>query len=345
MNAKLARIRGLWRPAALVACWTIAVLAALSPWRTQWLNCRWQRVGPGLFDEVHDADIAFVEGYFVLAAYSDVERFSPGGPPASSAGPAEVRSLRWAHAWMHTPQRGAFVVLGVQRDEHGIDTLFGFAFVPRTGGNWAIVIPAWYLVLLATTLAMRGRLPRWRLFRTGLRTADGRCRACDFPLAAGTRRCPVCRTSARALGPLPKLAIDCLAAHAAGSWAWLTALLATGLSHGSHEQFSLLAVRFLVAPLLIVPAALFQIPLVTADPPMALSLPAYVVVACTVYAYLNRRRAAAVRWARGCCPGCGYDLQGNDSGICPECGQGWRPETCGNDARSTAVPDGPVTLR
>lgn len=24
---------------------------------------------------------------------------------------------------------------------------------------------------------------------------------------------------------------------------------------------------------------------------------------------------------RGCCPGCGYNLTGNVSGICPECGK------------------------
>ena len=27
-----------------------------------------------------------------------------------------------------------------------------------------------------------------------------------------------------------------------------------------------------------------------------------------------------VRWARGLCVGCGYDLTGNVSGVCPECG-------------------------
>ena len=33
---------------------------------------------------------------------------------------------------------------------------------------------------------------------------------------------------------------------------------------------------------------------------------------------LSRRRK---RLARGLCPGCGYDLTGNLSGVCPECGE------------------------
>ncbi|HEY8748410.1 MAG TPA: hypothetical protein VIM11_10570 [Tepidisphaeraceae bacterium] len=38
---------------------------------------------------------------------------------------------------------------------------------------------------------------------------------------------------------------------------------------------------------------------------------------------LNRARGAAIRWRRriaNLCAGCGYDLAGNTSGVCPECG-------------------------
>ena len=37
--------------------------------------------------------------------------------------------------------------------------------------------------------------------------------------------------------------------------------------------------------------------------------------------FVHRRRVRAQRIALGQCPGCGYDLTGNLSGVCPECGR------------------------
>lgn len=40
--------------------------------------------------------------------------------------------------------------------------------------------------------------------------------------------------------------------------------------------------------------------------------------------YLHRR-AIRRRMMRGCCAACGYNLAGNTSGVCPECGECVRP--------------------
>ena len=40
----------------------------------------------------------------------------------------------------------------------------------------------------------------------------------------------------------------------------------------------------------------------------------------------RRQSARADRAARGLCVGCGYDLTGNVSGVCPECGTRTRRE-------------------
>ncbi len=42
-----------------------------------------------------------------------------------------------------------------------------------------------------------------------------------------------------------------------------------------------------------------------------------VVIALAVITFLNRRRPSRP----GCCRSCGYDLTGNESGTCPECGE------------------------
>jgi hypothetical protein len=36
--------------------------------------------------------------------------------------------------------------------------------------------------------------------------------------------------------------------------------------------------------------------------------------------WLMGYRRSLIRLSRGCCRGCGYDLTGNTSGVCPECG-------------------------
>ncbi len=40
-----------------------------------------------------------------------------------------------------------------------------------------------------------------------------------------------------------------------------------------------------------------------------------------VFALLRPRLRSARRWARSQCLGCGYNLAGNESGVCPECGK------------------------
>jgi hypothetical protein len=52
-------------------------------------------------------------------------------------------------------------------------------------------------------------------------------------------------------------------------------------------------------------------------------------MACVVFANLCRvlRRSYLIgeqdqRLRRGLCPSCGYDLRGNVSGVCPDCGSG-----------------------
>jgi hypothetical protein len=51
----------------------------------------------------------------------------------------------------------------------------------------------------------------------------------------------------------------------------------------------------------------------------------------------NRRNAMRVWAAHGLCTKCGYDLRGNDSGRCPECGRVWTAHglctKCGCDLR------------
>ena len=45
-------------------------------------------------------------------------------------------------------------------------------------------------------------------------------------------------------------------------------------------------------------------------------------VPVVAWAVLDRPHWVRVRrWRRGQCVGCGYDLTGNVSGVCPECGQ------------------------
>ena len=53
---------------------------------------------------------------------------------------------------------------------------------------------------------------------------------------------------------------------------------------------------------------------------IALVIPA--LVGLQIEALLNRKaRLRAERVARGCCVACGYNLRGNESMICPECGE------------------------
>ncbi len=49
-------------------------------------------------------------------------------------------------------------------------------------------------------------------------------------------------------------------------------------------------------------------------------LVAFFAGAATLSAGLGRRARARRRWIHGECPACGYDLTGNTSGTCPECG-------------------------
>lgn len=44
------------------------------------------------------------------------------------------------------------------------------------------------------------------------------------------------------------------------------------------------------------------------------------VVACGEYVAWRRGQREAARMGRGQCTACGYDLTGNVSGVCPECG-------------------------
>ncbi|MCP4590376.1 MAG: hypothetical protein GY842_06515 [bacterium] len=56
---------------------------------------------------------------------------------------------------------------------------------------------------------------------------------------------------------------------------------------------------------------------------------AYPVVILGVFPTLCAIRPPLRRWQRrrkGLCLKCGYDLTGNTSGVCPECGNGVRPE-------------------
>jgi len=46
----------------------------------------------------------------------------------------------------------------------------------------------------------------------------------------------------------------------------------------------------------------------------------YAVGFCATWALLRRRLRLHHRLQFGCCPGCGYNLTGNTSGVCPECG-------------------------
>jgi hypothetical protein len=63
-------------------------------------------------------------------------------------------------------------------------------------------------------------------------------------------------------------------------------------------------------------------------PYMALAL--FGVVAALFYAFLERpSRLSIARRAAGLCLKCGYDLTGNVSGVCPECG-----------AAATVIPGG-----
>ncbi len=48
-------------------------------------------------------------------------------------------------------------------------------------------------------------------------------------------------------------------------------------------------------------------------------------VACVFMACLGRRSRRRHRLASGCCIRCGYNLTGNVSGVCPECGERIRP--------------------
>jgi hypothetical protein len=46
-----------------------------------------------------------------------------------------------------------------------------------------------------------------------------------------------------------------------------------------------------------------------------------IATACALLAYLERRARQRHRSASGCCIRCGYNLTGNVSGVCPECGE------------------------
>jgi hypothetical protein len=60
-------------------------------------------------------------------------------------------------------------------------------------------------------------------------------------------------------------------------------------------------------------------------PQIAVSLVVATAIACVGGVGMARRKAkerAEWRRQRGQCPACGYDLTGNVSGVCPECGGG-----------------------
>lgn len=57
-----------------------------------------------------------------------------------------------------------------------------------------------------------------------------------------------------------------------------------------------------------------------AAPYWAVMLPAAVLPLCGAGRWWRRRRRSR-RLRRGQCPSCGYDLTGNVSGVCPECGR------------------------
>jgi hypothetical protein len=57
--------------------------------------------------------------------------------------------------------------------------------------------------------------------------------------------------------------------------------------------------------------------------------------AAVVYAFCRDRNE---RPAEGCCRSCGYDLRGNVSGICPECGTPIPPEVKEEALRNEASP-------
>jgi hypothetical protein len=110
-------------------------------------------------------------------------------------------------------------------------------------------------------------------------------------------------------------------AHIIGSAAWFFAVEAVDLSRGGHWRMSREGIQLIGSPLFIF---LFT-PSWILDASMnwrflVAGVPAYLVVAVIVYALLEKWRTVATRSQRDLCIRCGYNLTGNVSGVCPECG-------------------------
>jgi hypothetical protein len=121
--------------------------------------------------------------------------------------------------------------------------------------------------------------------------------------------------------------LDLTVAHCGGSYAAAAWAVAISIWLGSHDYFDLLTVA-LVAPLSL-PVMAAQSLAQTPDPlftvrAVALLLPAYVLGFFLTLVFWLRytwKRALERRIAQGLCGNCGYDLTGNTSGVCPECGR------------------------
>jgi hypothetical protein len=125
-----------------------------------------------------------------------------------------------------------------------------------------------------------------------------------------------------------RLIADCLLSHCGGSYAAVVVVVPALVWYGAQDYSSV----FLISA-----TAPFSFPMMAMEAHhfgrqflltgVALLLPVYLLgFAFTLRFRLVHasRRAFRDRVARGLCGRCGYNLTGNASGVCPECGE----ETC-----------------
>ena len=120
--------------------------------------------------------------------------------------------------------------------------------------------------------------------------------------------------------------VSLLIAHCGGSYLVAVWAVLISIWLGSRDYFDLLIVAA-IAPIAL-PVMALQTVLDTGDQffsrrAMALTLPVYALgFGLTLAGWLKYawKRARAQRISQGLCGACGYNLTGNTSGVCPECG-------------------------
>ena len=174
----------------------------------------------------------------------------------------------------------------------------------------------WWRVLAGLSAAATVALVLWtalRRDRAGRRPAGGE------------------RAESRASAVLDAVAL----AHVAASYAAMLGLWALAAARGAPPGKFVCAAAAapVIVPvwlLLVTPAVWLDssgrisanlVPGVANEPLAVVAAAVYSVVFASAYRTVHARRLRRRRRALGLCPGCGYDLTGNVSGVCPECGE------------------------